>query len=112
NEYSCNNDTDEEPELTKLQNFDDVHCEYNSETDLGVVKFSSNCSRLTSTFNIKFLQYTRTDDFERAEGDTYINSTIKISAEKGLGDKIEKGPLKVEAKIGAAMEIEMNRRGV
>ncbi|MBX2923744.1 MAG: hypothetical protein KF746_16190 [Chitinophagaceae bacterium] len=112
NEYSCNTDTDEEPELTRLQNFDDVHCEYNSETDLGVVKFSSNCSRLTSTFNIKFLQYTRTDDFERAEGDTYISSTIKISAEKGLGDKIEKGPLKVEAKIGAAIEIEMNRRGV
>ncbi|MFT4019675.1 MAG: hypothetical protein QM668_22115 [Agriterribacter sp.] len=112
NEYSCNNDTNEEPELTRLQNFDDVHCEYNSETDLVIVKFSSNCSRLTSTFDVKFLQYTREDDFERAEGDTYISSTIKISAEKSLGDKIEKGPLKVEAKIGAAIEIEMNRQGV
>ncbi|MCO5239110.1 MAG: hypothetical protein M9904_03550 [Chitinophagaceae bacterium] len=110
-EYMCDTKA-ENPKQTRLQNFDDVHCEYRSMMDLHVIKFESNCSRLTSTFDVKFLQYTREDDFERVEGDTYISSTIKISAEKGLGDKIEKGPVKVEAKIGAAIEIEMDCRGV
>ncbi len=112
-EYSCNNiSEDEEPELTKLQNFDDVNCAYHSEIHLKIIKFSSDCSRMTSELDLKFFQYTRKDDFERAEGDTYVSSTIQISAEKGLGDKTEKGPLKAEAKVGAAIVIEIDRKGV
>lgn len=59
---------------------------------------------------MKFLEYTRYDDFERAEGDTYISSTIKISAE--IGKSANKGPLKAEAKVGAGVELEMDRQGV
>ena len=68
---------------------------------------------MTSKFNVKFIEYTRLDDFERAEGDTYIGSTIKVSVEKGF-DKLkwEKGPLKLEAKIGASVELEMDRGGI
>ena len=68
---------------------------------------------MTSKFNLKFVEYTRYDDFERAEGDTYTGSTIKISVEKGFEKlKFEKGPLKVEAKIGASVEFEFDREGV
>ena len=51
------------------------------------------------------------DDFEQAEGDTYVSSTIKISAEYGVGKK-EKGPLKAETKVGAAIQVEMDRKGI
>ncbi len=112
NEYSCNNDTDDESELTKLQNFDDLHCEYHSQLNWKLLKISNDCSKMTTEIDLKFLQYTRKDDFERAEDDTYISSTIKISAEQGVGDKIEKGPVKLEAKVGGAIILEMDRKGV
>ena len=60
--------------------------------------------------DLKFVEYTRYDDFERAEGDTYMKSTIKISAEIGKGKNA--GPLKVEAKAGVGVEVEMDRTGV
>lgn len=110
NEYSCNNDADEEPELTKLQNFDDVHCEYYSSMNLHIVKFESNCSRLTSTFDAGFIKYVRKDDFERAEGDTYISSTVKVSAQTGKSHT--EGPVKVGGSIGGGVEVEIDRSGV
>lgn len=68
---------------------------------------------MTSKLNVKFIEYTRYDDFERAEGDTYTGSTIKVSVEKGF-DKLkwEKGPLKLEAKVGASVELELDRGGI
>jgi Flp pilus assembly protein TadD len=111
-QYSCNNEPEEEePELTQLQKFDDVHCEYHSEIDLKIIKFTSDCSRMKSELNLKFIEYTRMDDFEQSEGNTYVSSTIKISAEYGIGKK-EKGPLKAEAKVGAAIQVEMDRKGI
>jgi hypothetical protein len=96
-----------------LANFDDVACKYKSVMNLGVWKFTNNCSQMISEFDVKFIQYSRTDDFNRAEGDTYIKSTLKFAVEKGFdATKIERGPLKAEAKIGAGVEIEMDRTGV
>lgn len=111
NEYSCNNDFKDEPELTKLQKFDDVHCEYHSKLDWKFMKISNDCSRMTTEIDVDFFEYTRKDDFERAEGDTYVSSTIKISAKKKLGDEIEIGPVKVEASAGVGVEIERDRKG-
>ncbi len=108
-EYMCDANA-QDPKKTKLQHFDDVHCNYKSKTDLHVIKFESNCSRLTSSFDVGFLEYVRKDDFERAEGDTYISSTVKVSAE--AGKSTEKGPLKAEAKIAAGVEVELDRKGV
>ncbi len=94
----------------KLQAFDDVACQYSATMDLKIIKFTDNCSRMTSEFDFMFLNYVRKDDFDRAEGDTYISSTIKISAEAGEGR--EAGPLKVEAKIGGGVELEFGRQGL
>ena len=93
-----------------LQKFDDVACQYNATMDLKIIKFTNNCSRMTSEFDFMFLNYVRKDDFERAEGDTYISSTIKISAE--AGKDLKAGPLKVEAKVGAGVELEFGRGGL
>lgn len=107
----CQNKTDSvNGKPFKLQAFDDVACKYNSKMDLKIIKFTNDCSRMTSEFDFMFLNYVRKDDFERAEGDTYISSTIKISAE--AGKDLKAGPLKVEAKVGGGVELEFGRQGI
>lgn len=109
--YWCQNKEGEDVTNTfKLQAFDDVACQYKSSMDLKIIKFTNNCSRMTSEFDFLFLGYVRKDDFERAEGDTYISSTVKISAEAGVDKAL--GPLKVEAKIGGGIEVEIGRTGI
>ena len=105
----------EKPTLNhgKLANFDVVACNYNDTMNLGVIAFYQNCSRMTSKLNLKFVEYTRYDNFERAEGDNFESSTLKISVEKGFDDlKTDYGPLKLEAKVGAAIELEFDGQGV
>jgi tetratricopeptide (TPR) repeat protein len=106
----CVEEEEEKSAPAKPAEFDDVACQYNSTIDLKIIKFINNCSRMTSEFDLMFLKYTRKDNFERAEGDTYVGSTIKISAEIGKG--LEAGPLKAEAKLGAAVELEFDSEGV
>ncbi len=107
----CQDKTDDENgKPFKLQAFDDVACKYSSKMDLKIMKFTNNCSRMTSEFDFMFLNYVRKDDFERAEGDTYISSTYKISAE--AGKDLKAGPLKVEAKAGGGIELEFGRQGL
>ena len=95
----------------KLQNFDDVACKYNDTMNLvNMIKFTNNCSRMTSEFDFMFLGYVRKDDFERAEGDTYISSTYRVSGE--VGEDIKAGPLKAEAKLVGGVEFEFGRQGM
>jgi hypothetical protein len=108
--YYCQEKEEIKPGKGKLQAFDDVACKYKSKMDLKIITFENNCSRMTSTFDFMFLKYVRKDDFERAENDTYISSTYKISAEAGVDKKW--GPLKVEAKIGGGIEFEFGRQGI
>lgn len=108
-EYVCNAQA-KQPQKTELKKFDDINCKYNDTTDLKIMTFYHNCSRMTSKFNMTFIEYTRYDDFERAEGDTYTGCTIKISAE--AGKDLKAGPLKVEAKIGVGVELELDINGV
>jgi tetratricopeptide (TPR) repeat protein len=104
----CAKDNKAKPE--KLSHFDDVACQYNDTMNLKIIKFTNNCSRMTSEFDFMFLGYVRKDDFERAENDTYMSSTYKISAEVGV-DK-SAGPLKVEAKLAGGVELEFGRGGI
>ena len=106
--FKC--DTPPEAEAGKLSQFDDIACKYNDTMNLKIIKFINNCSRMTSKFDFMFLNYVRKDDFERAEGDTYISSTYKLSAE--AGEDFKPGPLKIEAKIGGGIEFEFGRQGL
>ena len=104
---------DEDAKPGKLSDFDVVHCNYNDTMDLKVITFYQNCSRMTSKLNLKFVEYTRYDNFNRAEGDTYVSSSVKVSVERGFKDlKWDKGPIKVEAKVGASVEMEFDREGI
>lgn len=97
-------------ESGKLAKFDDIACRYNDTMNLKIITFYNNCSRMTSEFDFMFLNYVRKDDFERAEDDTYISSTVKLSAEAGKDWKA--GPVKVEVKVGAGVELEFGREGL
>ncbi len=96
----------------KLADFDDVGCKIRDTTDLVVWQFYTTCTKLIAKLNLKVIEYTRTDNFERPEGDTYVESSLKISIEKGIGGGLNKGPLKAEAKVGASVEFEFDRSGV
>ncbi|HMU25008.1 MAG TPA: hypothetical protein PKD97_08095 [Ferruginibacter sp.] len=109
-QFVCEEEEEEPYDSTRLQKFDDVSCQYKSELNFVFAKIHNNCSRMYTKLDLKFVEYTRYDDFERAEGDTYMKSTIKISAEIGKGKNA--GPLKVEAKAGVGVEVEMDRTGV
>ncbi|MGN6292433.1 MAG: tetratricopeptide repeat protein [Chitinophagaceae bacterium] len=106
----CQDTTTAEQKPFKLSKFDDIACQYKSKLNLSIIKIENNCSRMTSEFDFMFINYVRKDDFERAEGDTYTGSTIKVSAE--AGKDLKSGPLKVEAKIGAGVELELGRTGL
>ncbi|MFC0774882.1 tetratricopeptide repeat protein [Terrimonas alba] len=106
----CQDKTDVEAKPFKLSKFDDIACKYKSKLDLKIITIENNCSRMTSEFDFMFLNYVRKDDFERAEGDTYISSTFKVSVE--AGKDLKAGPLKVEAKMGAGVELEFGRTGL
>lgn len=107
--FACE-EKEEKHQKNTLQKFDDIACQYNDTLDLKVIEFTTNCSRMTSKLNLKFVEYTRYDDFERAEDDTYVGSTINVSIEKGVDWK--KGPVKVEVKAGAGVQIEMGQEGL
>jgi len=94
----------------KLADFDDVACKIRDTTNLVVWSFVTTCTKLISKLNLKVIEYTRYENFERAEGDEYVESTLKIAVEKG--DGFSKGPVKAEAKLGAAIEFEFDLGGV
>ena len=111
NEYSCNNDTGkDEPQPVKLQKFADLNCEYHSTLDWKVFKIYNDCSRMTTEIDVDFFKYTRKDDFERAEGDTYTGSTVKVTGKIGKSTSV--GPVKVGAGAGVSVEVEIGRDGV
>ena len=112
-DMACEEKEKVNPSPGKMSDFDVVACNYNYTMNLGVIAFYQNCSRMTSKLNLKFIEYTRYDNFERAEGDNFESSTLKISAEQGFDElKTDYGPLKLEAKVGAAIELEFDREGV
>ncbi len=108
--YSDCVDEDRGKRLGKLADFDDVGCKIRDTTNLVVWQFVTTCTKLISKLDVWVLEYSRTDNFERAEGDFYDHSTIKVAAEIGKG--ISAGPLKAEAKVGIGLEMEMDRSGV
>lgn len=102
---------DEEPDEFELQDFANTPgCKYRSELNFGIFKMTSNCNLMNTEFDFMFLNVTRKDDFDRAEGDNYVSSTIKVSAE--VGKDISMGTLKAEAKLGLGVEVALDRNGL
>lgn len=95
----------------KLQDFAKTSaCRYRSVMKLGPLTIKSNCNLMSTEFDFMFLKVSREDDFDRAEGDNFVSSTVRVSAE--VGKDISAGPLKAEAKIGGGVEVAIGKNGV
>jgi hypothetical protein len=96
----------------KLAEFDDVACQYHSELNLIVFKMQSDCSRMTTTLDAKFLKLNLKQDMDKETfGDQFMNCTVEVKAKIG-SDKMNMGPIAVGAKAEAGMGVEIDRSGV
>jgi tetratricopeptide (TPR) repeat protein len=112
-----------EQERFKLQEFDDVHCEYHSELSLGIGDITSNCGTLKAELNFKVLKNTlnietiklgwtfkQRDNPDATLIDQWERCNLEIGLKKGFG--VGTGPLKAEAKVGGSGFVEIDRNGL
>ncbi|MGB8191978.1 MAG: hypothetical protein WCF67_08670, partial [Chitinophagaceae bacterium] len=96
----------------RLQAFDDVHCEYHSSLSTPVGTIRTDCSRITTQLDLKFIKLGLKQDMEKETfSDQFMNCSIEVGAGISLGDK-HLGPLKAEASIGGALALEFDRTGL
>ncbi len=97
-----------EPDLvkTKLAEFDDIACQYNSKTSFpGLLTMETNCSHTTYRFEASIIKYTRVE-----AGNEYLRSTLVLSPKIGTG-LTEGSPVKASASAGADITIDMDKDG-
>lgn len=96
----------------KLQAFDDVHCEYHSELSTPVGTIRADCSRLTTTLDLKFIKLGLKQDMDKNTfNDQFMNCTVEVGAGVDLGAK-NLGPIKAELSVAGAIAVEIDRTGI
>ena len=96
----------------KLSEFDDVACQYHSETNFIFAKMKSDCSRFTTEVDAKFIKLGLKQDMDKETfADQFVSCTVEVKAKIG-GDKVNIGPVVVGAKAEAGMGVEIDRGGV
>ncbi|MGC4103160.1 hypothetical protein [Ferruginibacter sp.] len=100
-QYVCKK-SEKEPGKTKLQEFDDVACQYKSKVDLKAIVLESNCSHFNTTYNFGDIKVTT-----KELGEEYIGSTIKLTPKASVGGQA--GPIKIEGSIGADVTVEVDK---
>jgi hypothetical protein len=81
----------------KLQNFDDVHCDYVSTMDLGVYKITSSCSNLYGEFDFGGIKINLSDNVETGR----FSGSALVGASKGFDGP---GGSEIEGSIAALVE--------
>lgn len=103
----------------KLQDFDDVHCEYHSELKLPIGKINVDCSRVTSELDLKMIKLGLKQNMEKGTNDgsvmenfadQFMSCSVEVGASESAG--FESNVLKAEASIGVAMRAEFDRTGL
>lgn len=100
-QYVCKKD-EKEGGKTKLQEFDDVACQYNSKVDMKVIVIETNCSHSKTTYNFNQLQITT-----KELGTEYTGSTVKMTPKISAGGQL--GPVSIEGSIGADVTVELDK---
>ena len=119
----CRFDSVASPQKTKLSQFEDMHCNYHSESDYGVGTITSDCSKLTAKLDLHLLKDILGIDLGKLEwttkqGDrddeTLIDQFQSFRAEFGVkkGVSYGYGPIRGEAKAGAMGFFEVGRHGI
>ncbi len=87
----------------KLQNFDDVHCDYVSTMNLGVYKITSSCSNLIGEFDFGGVKINMQDNVETGR---YSGSAM-VGVSKGF-----EGPMGSETEASIAGLVEWDNTGI
>jgi hypothetical protein len=99
------------PKPFKLAAFDDVHCNYHSELVTPVGTIRTDCSRMTTQLDLKFLKIGLKQDMDRETfGDQFMSCSVEVGAGTGAG--VNAGPLKAEVSAGASIAAEFDRNGL
>ena len=114
-EYKCA--TPKPPKnIGKLSNFNDIHCQYHSEMNLGIGSMENDCDKMTTKIDISVkgfgLKGKLTQDFgdnKKTFSDQFVNCTVELGYKDGVG--FGKGPIRAEAKVGAYGFVEIDRTG-
>ena len=101
----------EKAKPSKLTAFDDVHCEYHSQLTTPVGTITTDCSRMTTTLDLKMVKLGLKQDMDK---ETFGDQFMTCSVEVGIGTSagVNAGPLKAEASIGAGVAAEFDRNGL
>ena len=95
----------------KLAEFDDIHCEYHSELKLPLGKINTDCSRMTTELDLKFIKLGLKQDMNKETfNDQFMSCSVEVGVSTSAG--ISNGPLKAEASVGAAIGAEFDRTGL
>ena len=104
-------DADVEPKPFKLQEFDDVHCEYHSEYKSPVGTINVDCSRMTTKLDLKMIKLGLKQDMNKNTfGEQFMSCSVEVGASESAG--FNTALLKAEASVGIAMRAEFDRTGL
>lgn len=102
---------EKQPKAFKLAAFDDVHCVYHSQLKTPVGTLSMDCSRWTTTLDLKIVKLGLKQDMDKETfGDRFMSCSVEVGIGTSAGVNV--GPLKAEASIGAGLAAEFDRNGL
>jgi tetratricopeptide (TPR) repeat protein len=109
---ACNEKTTEkESKPFKLAAFDDVNCKYHSELKTPVGTIKTDCSRMTTTLDLKVIKLGLKQDMDKETfGDQFMSCSVKVGVGASAG--VNAGPLKAEASLGGSLGVEIDRNGI
>lgn len=95
------------PSTGKLQDFDDLHCEHKIDLDMILVKGEFTCNKAILKYNVILLQGEHVENLNTGK---VIRGEVEIGI--SMGEELELGPVKAEAKAGVGAFLEYDENGV
>jgi hypothetical protein len=109
--YYCQKKDEIKPGHGKLQEFDDVHCEYHSELKLPLGNIKVDCSRVTTELDLKVIKLGLKQNMEKETfGDQFMSCSVEVGAGSSVG--FNSGVIKAEVGIGGSIRAEFDRTGL
>ncbi|MBL9215671.1 MAG: tetratricopeptide repeat protein [Opitutaceae bacterium] len=100
------------PRNLRLAHFNDVHCQYHSELNLGIGSIVTDCDKMVSTLGVGPVQLGLSQDMAQGTDfvDSFVSCNVEISAGKSAG--VDVGPISVEVGAEGGLGVEIGRDGI
>jgi len=107
----CQDQSNTKEKPFKLAQFDDVHCMYHSSFSTPVGTIQTDCSRMTTTLDLKVIKLGLKQDMDKENfNDQFMSCSVEVGVGAGAG--VSNGPLKAEAYVGGSIAAEFDRTGL